>query len=73
MFNIPNVPFSQMNNRLVYSVMKSLGLKTLPDFAVPMREMVGREIEAASADAGGSFIERFLAQIESCAEDPQVK
>ena len=40
----PSEPLAllQMNYRLVYSVMKMLGLKTLPDYAVPMKEMINR-------------------------------
>ena len=32
----------QMNNGFVYSAMKMLGIKTLPDYAIPMKNMVSK-------------------------------
>ncbi len=45
-------------------------MTTLPDYAVPMKKMVSREISLSAADPSGSFIERFLAQIERADSDP---
>lgn len=59
----------QMNYRAVYSAMRAAGIPTLPDYAQPMKRMVGREIERSRPDPEGSFIERFLAQIEGSEAD----
>jgi len=52
--------------------MKKMGLKTLPDYALPMKEMISIAVKEAEADPEGYFIERFLAKIEEAENSSDV-